>query len=762
MQDEKRQTTTISPPRTSAGFEAGVSPATGAVEVPLFPCRNKRPLTANGFKAATTDLAQLARWEAEFPGCQWGMPTGTASGLVVLDVDQHGEVDGAASLRDLEAKHAPLPATYEVCTPSCGLHLYFRYRGDDLRNSAGKLGPGLDVRAGGGYVIVPRGEGCRYSVLQDVEPAPLPGWLLALLRSPATPTPAPATPAPEDTIPEGKRNDTLARLAGTLHARGFTTEAVEAALLAQNAARCTPPLPDAEVRAIAANITKRPRTAAGSTVMVGTAECLRSKLWDISRDDTPATIKPRLIGEAVVEWLHMRGRFYHVEDRREFGGVYFFDADRKLLLPVQGDAFLAWLSDSMHVNRVERAFSFAASAVETEGLSARSTAITPSTFWASRPGAIYISCAPGSMVRITAAGVDQVDNGTDGVLFPYGATLAPWTLADPVDPFGACSIFNGMQTAAPHGKHLVRLWTAALPADLTCKPPLCLTSDVGGGKTATVRGVFRLLGMGEAINAVAKNGEGDFWATLDGGGLTCFDNCDTRVEWLPDALAAAATAGTHMKRRLYTDADRVLLRARAAIVLTSANPTFAADAGLADRLIVVRLNRRTGETAESALFDEVDAARDRGLSWIAHTLRAALADEAPTPTRLNARHPDFAALAVRIGRACGMEAETIAALRTAEADKSLFNVENDNVGSALIEIASAGPFGGSASDVLARLVEHDQSFEGRMSVNRLGKRLAKLWPHLAAALQATQDRDGHTRTLRYWFNPPQVCGVCGV
>jgi hypothetical protein len=36
------------------------------------------------------------------------------------------------------------------------LQLFFVYpKGQDIRNSAGKLGPGLDIRGAGGYVILP-------------------------------------------------------------------------------------------------------------------------------------------------------------------------------------------------------------------------------------------------------------------------------------------------------------------------------------------------------------------------------------------------------------------------------------------------------------------------------------------------------------------------------------------------------------------------------------------------------------------------------
>jgi hypothetical protein len=40
-------------------------------------------------------------------------------------------------------------------TSSGGLHVYFDAGERELKNSAGTLGPGLDVRGDGGYVIVP-------------------------------------------------------------------------------------------------------------------------------------------------------------------------------------------------------------------------------------------------------------------------------------------------------------------------------------------------------------------------------------------------------------------------------------------------------------------------------------------------------------------------------------------------------------------------------------------------------------------------------
>jgi hypothetical protein len=493
-----------------------------------------------------------------------------------------------------------------------------------------------------------------------------------------------------------------------------------------------------------------------------TPDALRASLWKLSRNpDLTPTELHRQSAQAVVDWLHARGRFYRDERRQDFGGVSYFDTASKILSPVQGDSFQSWLAEQMGVNRTERIFVFAVSAVESEGMSARSNGITPAAYWASRPGACYLSNGPGHMARITGKGVQIVDNGSDGVLFASADTLPPWAMDDDgVDPFTTCRLFAGMAAASPHGKLLFQLWAMGLPTDPTCKPPLCVSSGVGGGKTTLIRGLFALYGLSEQINAVSKSGDVDFWTVADAGGLACLDNADTRVEWLADALAAAATAGTYSKRRLYTDSDKVILRSRAWLAITSANPTFASDSGLADRLLVVRLNRRTGETAESSLFDEVRRNRDSGLTWICRKLSAALADRESVPSGLNARHPDWAASAFRIGRSCGLATESEAALRAAESDKGLFCIQNDSIGATVLELLGAGPFTGTASELLQRMIEVDPALDGRLSAKAVGKRINKLWPHLESACCASLILNKNGATT-YSLKLPAV-GVLGV
>jgi DNA repair protein RadD len=147
----------------------------------------------NGFKNATTDSRQIAEWWGQEPRLNIGIATGN---VIVLDIDpRHG---GFESLAALEAEHDLLPHTWGARTGSDGRHLYFAAPAAAIRNSAGRLGPGLDIRGAGGYAIAPPSlhiTGNRYSWLFDPDEAPLapvPAWLVDKLTPPPPPPFRPA------------------------------------------------------------------------------------------------------------------------------------------------------------------------------------------------------------------------------------------------------------------------------------------------------------------------------------------------------------------------------------------------------------------------------------------------------------------------------------------------------------------------------------------------------------------------------------------
>lgn len=474
----------------------------------------------------------------------------------------------------------------------------------------------------------------------------------------------------------------------------------------------------------------------------------------------PGKERNHAVARVVIAGLRDRGRFYHLRGEPSFRTAMYFDTSTKTLDRIKSDRFAQTVSDLFQLNRASSLWSFVEAAIENESIGPSSTGVEPAAFWACQAGVIYLSNGPGAMVRITATRVELVDNGSDGILFPRGSTLAPWQITEPLDPFDHCELFRGVNTTAGHGRLLSKLWSMTLPTDVRNKPPLCLSGTVGSGKTRFAIGLCELYGLpteGRVLK-VEENAERDFWPIMDAGGLVVLDNADTRAKWLPDALAAAATGGTQAKRRLYTDNDLVALRPRAWLAITSARPdTFAGDAGLADRLLVVRMDRRKGDTKDAELSEQIQANRNAGLSWICNKLSTALGDSTEPPGALNRRHPDFARIAFRLGRAIGLEAEAIAALGAAEEDKSLFCLENDTVGLAVLNhIRCQGRFSGTAKELLEAMKEGGQlDCDTTLSTKGIGRRLDSIWPHLEAVTdcQREKNRSGVTEYRFHSRNP---------
>jgi Bifunctional DNA primase/polymerase, N-terminal len=217
----------------------------GSVGLACFPCTpSKRPACTHGFHDAETDAAALRAMWAKSPGELIGVATGEASGFDVLDIDpKHDEASEWC-----KANQERFPKTRTHKTRSGGVHLLFRHA-SGLRCSAGRIAPGIDVRANGGYIVWWPAAG-----LPVLRPGPLadwPQWLLdELMSSPQAPS-VPRIVVPDTcalaqlvrlvaAAPEGERNALTfwaACRAGEMVASGLLDVESAVAVIAEAATR---------------------------------------------------------------------------------------------------------------------------------------------------------------------------------------------------------------------------------------------------------------------------------------------------------------------------------------------------------------------------------------------------------------------------------------------------------------------------------------------------------------------------------------------
>lgn len=192
--------------------------------VPVFPCTpyGKRPATEHGFHDATTNLDQIEAWWRQWPGANIGVPTGAASGAVVVDVDVHGPVDGRAGFD--RARRASLAHGWEllVRTPTGGMHAYYPATPGIEQRSWQAARAGIDFRGDGGYIIVPpstrslQGTTVGYGV-ETINTGPASTLDAQRLRDFLDPRP---TPSPRAASAGVDRDVDVSRLAAWVAARG--------------------------------------------------------------------------------------------------------------------------------------------------------------------------------------------------------------------------------------------------------------------------------------------------------------------------------------------------------------------------------------------------------------------------------------------------------------------------------------------------------------------------------------------------------------
>jgi P4 family phage/plasmid primase-like protien len=422
-------------------------------------------LYIDGVKVATTDLEIIYGWID-----RWGPSLNLGIALnerhVAVDVDPRN--GGDKTLKRLEKERGSLDRSLVSSTGGGGLHI-FGASDTSVRTSHGKLGGGIDVQGSGSYVVAPPSRHISGRLYRWQGRGPWGVAKLAVLPTGWLDRPADDPPvSPEagttglNILREGERNKGLASLAGHLRNAGLFHEGLRAALVAENQARCQPPLEADEVDRIAASISTYPALAS-----------------------SPGDDKAEFVMRAVLDRHYANGaHLIHAADQQ------FWRFDGKRWAPISRAVIEGVILDTIQALSLPRSGT-ASILKQTVSLLAAKTAVPDDRLRFLAPPEPVLNLVNGELWIASDGNVE---------LRPHRAVSYLRHLLDvSYDPDALCPQYNRVIKEIFSGdKVMVRHWheIAGYLIQPSRKIPLVLILEGGGGngKSALMQTIVRLMG----------------------------------------------------------------------------------------------------------------------------------------------------------------------------------------------------------------------------------------------------------------------------
>ena len=303
----------------------------------------------------------------------------------------------------------------------------------------------------------------------------------------------------------------------------------------------------------------------------------------------------------------------------------------------------------------------------------------------------YLSSYDGRMWRLDGNEIVRVPAGENSVFFiddDRGSSVEP-----DIQPHGllfqhlASPNFTELSIGGStplHQQRVLIAWMFALafPDLIPNKPVIMLEGAQGSGKTLCILLIqLALMGRGKAMGFSA-NQEADFGVLLLRSPIALLDNMDSYIPWVADSVCRYVTEGEFPKRKLYSDDEEIAIKPDSFLAVASKNPSSFRREDTVDRLLVLRLDRRTEFARVSKLKEMIANERPKLLgeylyyvNKIVAAIRDGAYDEAVIETH---RMADFAAFLRVVGTVLGWpDDETQEVLDSLQNERDAFGGEED-------------------------------------------------------------------------------------
>jgi hypothetical protein len=426
--------------------------------------------------------------------------------------------------------------------------------------------------------------------------AKIPGWLTPVLTAPPK-SPKKSGKKVEGKIPDGKRNNNLTSKGGAMRRKGMSYEAIEAALLAENA-KCTPPLPDSDVLTIARSVAKYEPSEE--------TEKEKQTQQDVLLTVAAAVELFRTADEDAYAIIPING---HRETRA-----------------IRSKGFRRWLCHEFYKSQKKGPQPEAVSST-LQVLEAKAQFDGPERpVWvriAEHDGAIYIDLGneQWEATKITTTGWEVVADPP--VCFRRNRSMT--SLPYPVKGGSINELRPFLNVGSDADFILAVAFLVGCLRHRGPYPVMVLNGEQGSAKTTLARILAALIDPSTSPLRSSPREVRDLMIAALNSWVLAFDNLSGVSDWLSDAMCRLSTGGGFSTRELYTDRDEIIFEATRPIILNGID-TLAHRQDLADRSLIFNLPQIEDEARrpESKIWIAFEAAQPRILGALLDAVSMAL------------------------------------------------------------------------------------------------------------------------------------------
>ncbi len=480
-----------------------------------------------------------------------------------------------------------------------------------------------------------------------------------------------------------------------------------------------------------------------------------SALIESLRNVKKAHVRNRRIGMVVQTQLIQNGAFFLSKADQE---RLYFERAEKRLYRIGTDSFSAYLCDTFGLNSSEQEFNFVLAEVETHAL--RYGAPQDVHRVAHFSGeALYVDAGRQRMYRLDGKKIASLANGDDGILFRDSDRTDPFTFSA-ISGTGDVRVHlvDQLHTTNTEAKDLFHVYLYAMYFEklLPTKPIVLITGEKGSGKSFAGRAIKKvLIGAKADVDIGVAADERSARAAFTHNYFVCMDNVDGMVDWLGNLLASVSTGAVIRMATLYKTNQESEFEPHCFVMINSRDPASLRRDDIADRLLILEVDRHTKFIPESQILGELALKRGAIRSEMLVNLNRIVAKlkkektAAPSAQRL----ADFAVLAGTIARVLKLPG-AMRALQKMDETRNSFVLDGDPLIGALLnytvepdrpEWIATGP--------LFAVLETYGDF-GRMTARSFGRKLKNVQSNLVKHL-TIEWRSGLANTKEVKITPTE-------